>query len=161
MVRDPSAGHQRTDRGRCHGGPSRRWTVTQVQHREQAVERPPEAPPRPSGLVPWIQWLGFAVVLLVVGLVVWVIGASSPVTDTDGSFQYNEMMRMAAFNPADGSFDTAELIRMQGLNPLPPDGSFEHAEATRMQALNPLPADNSFEVAEMLRFQRILERTTG
>jgi hypothetical protein len=117
--------------------------VTQVQQHEQVVERPPEAPPRPSGLVPWIQWLGFAVVLLVVGLVVWVIGGSSPVTDTDGSFQYAETMRMEALDPlpADGSFDTAELIRMQGLNPLPPDGSFEYAE--------------------MVRFQRILERTTG
>lgn len=135
--------------------------MTQVQQHEQVIERPPEAPPRPSALVPWIQWLGFAVVLLVVGLVVWVMGASSPVTDTDGSFQYNETMRMAALDPSDGSWEAAELIRMQGLNPLPPDGSFEHAEAMRMQALGPLPADGSFEYAEMLRFQRILERTTG
>jgi hypothetical protein len=124
-------------------GHRRRWTVTQVQQREQVIERPPEAPPRPSGLVPWIQWLGFALVLLVVGLVVWMVAPSAQVTDTDGSFQ------------------VAEAMRMEALDPLPSDGSFEAAELIRMQTLNPLPPDGSFEYAEMLRFQQIQERATG
>ncbi|MFO7548201.1 MAG: hypothetical protein R6X29_04925 [Acidimicrobiia bacterium] len=117
--------------------------MTQVQQREQVIERPPEAPPRPSGLVPWIQWLGFALVLLVVGLVVWMVAPSAQVTDTDGSFQ------------------VAEAMRMEALDPLPSDGSFEAAELIRMQTLNPLPPDGSFEYAEMLRFQQIQERATG
>lgn len=150
-----------------------------VERSSKTVERPPQAPAPapPKTVVPWIQWLGFATILVVVGAVLWILSGPD-----DTSFQYAEDLRFERIGASpivlDRSWEMAESIHMQTLNPLPRDGSWEAAEALYMASLAPLvdtswetaeylhmitlapgaPVLDSWEYAEMLRFQRILER---
>ena len=147
-------------------------TQSQVLDRDRVVERPPEAPPevKPTGIVPWIQWLGFAVILAVVGVVLWIVAGPEDTVTSDGSWETAEAIYMQTLDDTswetaealymrsldDTSFETAEELYMATLAPLVADGSWEYAEALFMKGLD----DTSDEYAEMLRFRRIEQSVT-